>query len=274
MNNITPVVLKTPVIDWKNLIQSGLSFSSIYELMNATDVNMEDSLYCLYDLDNWFEICLKRIQKTAVNADFVNSVFVLAKSCSIQHSCQSLILKKKETEDYDKVCGDLADDEYTSSSFLKNFDRKVNWLFCTVILNFIQRSRIAILLQLWLEYSIVEALLLHFTDVYISHEQSMPPAQLLYHVSWEDIENFQLMSVSRAKSWKSLSKVTLASLDTWLLQCRDVVSVDVGHERGYIKISDLQSIHDRHYVVIYTWLYTRDEVAEELQIDENLFSSS
>lgn len=62
-------------------------------------------------------------------------------------------------------------------------------------------------------------------------QQSMPPAQTLYHVSREGVENSQPIPVGRAKPWKSLPKVASASLNTWLLRCGDVVSVNVGYER-------------------------------------------
>lgn len=204
----------------------------------------------------------------------MNSVFVLAEFCSIQQSCQSLVSKNKGTEDHDEMCRDPASGKYTSFSFLENFVKNVDWLSCTAILNSIQRPRMAILLRLRLECSIVETLLSHFTDVHICHGQSMPPAQTLYHVSREGVENFQPIPVGRAKPWKGLPKVATASLDTWLLRCGDVVSVDVGHGRGYAKVSDLRSINDGRYIVVYTWLYTRDEVDEELQVDGNLSPSS
>ena len=76
MNNVTPVVPEAPVIDREGSIQREFSSSSTYESTNAADVNMEDPSYCPYDLDDWFEVCLKRIQTAAVKAGFVNSVFV------------------------------------------------------------------------------------------------------------------------------------------------------------------------------------------------------
>lgn len=58
----------------------------------------------------------------------------------------------------------------------------------------------------------------------------------------------------------------IASLGTWSARRGDVVAVclDSGRE-GFAKISDMRRGDDGRHHVVYTWLYTRDEVVEDLR---------
>ena len=67
------------------------------------------------------------------------------------------------------------------------------------------------------------------------------------------------------KEWKLLPSVDTASLGTWSVRRGDTVAVclDSG-KRGFAKVSDLRVVDDGRFVIVYTWLYTRDEVVAEL----------
>jgi hypothetical protein len=47
--------------------------------------------------------------------------------------------------------------------------------------------------------------------------------------------------------------------------------MDIGQKgEDFAKVSDLRSLPDGRYVVVYAWLYTRDEIAQELQVNGKL----
>ena len=93
------------------------------------------------------------------------------------------------------------------------------------------------------------------------------PAQELYVVSREGVENFQPLPINGAKPWKFLEKVKMAPLDSWTLRRGDIVNVDTGHSAAPAKVSDVRWLDDGRFVVVYCWLYTREEILDELQID-------
>ncbi|KAL2217281.1 hypothetical protein M432DRAFT_617428 [Thermoascus aurantiacus ATCC 26904] len=95
----------------------------------------------------------------------------------------------------------------------------------------------------------------------------VPPAQVLYKIQREGVQDFQPQPVNGAKQWKSLARVTSAPLDTWIIHVGVVaVHLDQGPEE-YAKVSDLRRLEDGRFVVVYTWLYTRQDIESELQID-------
>lgn len=101
--------------------------------------------------------------------------------------------------------------------------------------------------------------------------EATPPAQVLYHVRREGIRDFCPTPVEGAKPWKDLVRVQHASLETWAVRLGDIVAVCQGAEsEGYAKVSDLRSLGDGRYMVVYTWLYTREEIMAEFQIDNGL----
>lgn len=47
--------------------------------------------------------------------------------------------------------------------------------------------------------------------------------------------------------------------------------VDIGQKgRGYAKVSELRRLSDGRYVIVYAWLYTRSQIARELEVDAKL----
>ncbi|PYH90012.1 hypothetical protein BO71DRAFT_92848 [Aspergillus ellipticus CBS 707.79] len=100
------------------------------------------------------------------------------------------------------------------------------------------------------------------------------PAQELYAVSREGVENFQPLPINGVKPWKYLQKVDLAPLGSWTLRRGDIVNVDTGHSTAFAKVSDIRSLDDDRFVVVYCWLYTREDILDELKIDDALPSSA
>ncbi|KZN87657.1 hypothetical protein EN45_062180 [Penicillium chrysogenum] len=93
------------------------------------------------------------------------------------------------------------------------------------------------------------------------------PAQELYSVSREGVEAFQPLAMNGAKPWKDLRKVDSAPLGSWTLYRGYIVHVDTGCSSCFAKVSDIRCLADGRYAVVYTWLYTREQVAEELEVD-------
>jgi hypothetical protein len=74
-----------------------------------------------------------------------------------------------------------------------------------------------------------------------------------------------------AKPWRQLARVDSAPLDTWTIHLGDIVRVCVeADSEDYAKISEIRRQEDGRYLVVYTWLYTREEVQAELQTDGNI----
>ncbi|KAJ5263153.1 hypothetical protein N7478_010758 [Penicillium angulare] len=93
------------------------------------------------------------------------------------------------------------------------------------------------------------------------------PAQELYAVSREGVENFRPLPINGAKPWKYLRKLDLAPLGSWTLRRGDIVNVDTGHSTAPAKPSEIRSLGDGRFVVVYCWLYTREDILGELKID-------
>jgi hypothetical protein len=112
-------------------------------------------------------------------------------------------------------------------------------------------------------------------DESIQREHFAPPAQILYHLPTEGIKDFRPIPVGNAIPWEYLSNVASAPLGTWTIRCGDIVSVDLGHQgQDYAKVSDLRRLGDGRYIVVYMWLYTRDEIAQELQLNGRMSPSA
>jgi hypothetical protein len=54
-------------------------------------------------------------------------------------------------------------------------------------------------------------------------------------------------------------------MERWSLQ--NIVTVDTGHSTAPAKVSDLQSLDDGRFAVVYCWLYTREDILDELKVD-------
>lgn len=100
------------------------------------------------------------------------------------------------------------------------------------------------------------------------------PAQKLYIVSREGVENFQPLPINGARPWKCLRRVNLAPLGSWTLRRGDFVNVDTGHSVAPAKVSDVRWLDDGRFVVVYCWLYTREEILDELHVDGAIPSSA
>ncbi|KAJ6103957.1 hypothetical protein N7486_004179 [Penicillium sp. IBT 16267x] len=95
-----------------------------------------------------------------------------------------------------------------------------------------------------------------------------PSAQILYQVTRDGAAQLRPIPVDRAAAWKSLSVVSSSHLPRRTVHHGDIVIVDIG-PRGidYAKVSDLRRFSDGRYVIVYAWLYTRNEIARELEVD-------
>jgi hypothetical protein len=98
--------------------------------------------------------------------------------------------------------------------------------------------------------------------------QSPPLADILYLTSSDGGRNLSPRPADGVKPWRQLPRVHSAPLDTWNIHLGDIVKVLLEKDReGYAKISDMRSLEDERYMVVYTWLYTREEVQEEFETD-------
>jgi hypothetical protein len=71
-----------------------------------------------------------------------------------------------------------------------------------------------------------------------------------------------------AKPWNKLSHVDSAPLETWTIHIGDIVKVCSETDREeYAKVSEMRHLEDGRYMVVYTWLYTREEIRAEFEID-------
>ncbi|KAJ5902764.1 hypothetical protein N7495_003292 [Penicillium taxi] len=98
-----------------------------------------------------------------------------------------------------------------------------------------------------------------------------PSAQILYQVIGDGAAQLRPIPLDRAAAWKSLSVVSSARLPRWTVHRGDIAIVDIGPKGiDYAKVSDLRHLSDGRYVVVYAWLYTRNEIARELEVDARL----
>jgi hypothetical protein len=101
-----------------------------------------------------------------------------------------------------------------------------------------------------------------------SPAQYPPLADVLYLIKRDGVRDINPIAVSGAKPWRTLFRVGSAPLDNWCIHLGDIVTVCVSEEREDIaKVSDIRRLDDGRYVVVYTWVYTREQVAAELETD-------
>jgi hypothetical protein len=123
------------------------------------------------------------------------------------------------------------------------------------------------LLRICCEWVLLETLCYTSIGIAAHRRWLATPAQELYSVSREGVEAFQPLPMNGAKPWKELRKVDSAPLDSWTLRRGYIVNVDTGRSNSFAKVSDIRFLGDGRYTVVYTWLYTREQVAEELEVD-------
>jgi hypothetical protein len=93
-----------------------------------------------------------------------------------------------------------------------------------------------------------------------------PPALVLYEYEQHGGSSLRPVPVEGQKPWEDLVQVTKASLETWSVHLGDLVAVCLdGGSEGYAKVSELRQVEDGRYMVVYTWLYTRKEIMDELK---------
>ncbi|RJE25833.1 hypothetical protein PHISCL_01809 [Aspergillus sclerotialis] len=94
---------------------------------------------------------------------------------------------------------------------------------------------------------------------------SSPPAEALFHGKEDRARDIRPILVKGKKEWKLLPSADTASLGTWSVRRGDTVAVclDSG-KKGFAKVSDLRIVDGGRYIIVYTWLYTREEVVAEL----------
>lgn len=100
------------------------------------------------------------------------------------------------------------------------------------------------------------------------------PEVVLYEVKQQGSRFMGITAVNESvKPWKKLDHVDAADLDKWIVRVGDIVTVQLhtGVDTGkYAKVSEIRPYDENRYVVIYTWLYTREEVKRELETDDGI----
>lgn len=95
-----------------------------------------------------------------------------------------------------------------------------------------------------------------------------PPAEVLYLTKSDGRRNLRPIPMEGAKPWNKLRHVDSAPLDTWTVHIGDIVKVCSEADREeYAKVSEMKHLEDGRYMVVYTWLYTREEIRAEFEID-------
>lgn len=125
-------------------------------------------------------------------------------------------------------------------------------------------------LRVCCEWILLETLFFLCLGIVVRRKWLASPAQELYYVSREGAEDFQPLPLNGAQPWKDLEKTDSAPLKFWTLHRGFIVDVDIGHGTSPAKVSDIRCLDDGRYIVVYTWLYTRDEIVEELEVDGKL----
>ncbi|OKL55210.1 hypothetical protein UA08_09519 [Talaromyces atroroseus] len=98
--------------------------------------------------------------------------------------------------------------------------------------------------------------------------QVPPPADTLYLTKADGGQNLRPRPVEGGTPWRQLARVNSAPLDTWKIYLGDIVTVCIEKEReNYAKISEIRRLEDGRYMVVYTWLYAREEVQAEFETD-------
>ncbi|KAL3455866.1 hypothetical protein BJX64DRAFT_54243 [Aspergillus heterothallicus] len=125
-----------------------------------------------------------------------------------------------------------------------------------------------------------------------------PSAKVLYKEDGEGWSLFSPSALNGRRPWNLLMRVQSANLETttskpWKIHLGDIVTVCVRSSdqlseipdsqesddseddfdedpKAYAKVSDLRCLGDGRYMVVYTWLYTREEILAELPSKEGL----
>ncbi|KAL3712530.1 hypothetical protein TMatcc_001229 [Talaromyces marneffei ATCC 18224] len=101
--------------------------------------------------------------------------------------------------------------------------------------------------------------------------QIPPPAEVLYLTKSNGGRDLRPTPVEGAKPWNKLTRVDSAPLDTWTIHQGDIVKVCLETDREeYAKIIEIRRLEDGRHMVVYTWLYTREEIQTEFEIDGTL----
>lgn len=98
------------------------------------------------------------------------------------------------------------------------------------------------------------------------YSQVPPPAEVVYLAEGNGSRYLKPRPMEGAKPWNQLARVDSAPLDTWTIHLGDIVKVCLETDReDYAKISEIRCLEDGRYMVVYTWLYTREEVLAEFE---------
>lgn len=180
-------------------------------------------------------------------------------ACIIDHRPE-LLEKDEKTPDFRKGSDPLA-------KFFRIICKKFSLLSSVITSKVVEGPGGLNLLRICCEWVLLETLC--YTSIGIApHRRWLAiPAQELYSVSREGVEAFQPLAMNGAKPWKDLRKVDSAPLGSWTLYRGYIVHVDTGCSSCFAKVSDIRCLADGRYAVVYTWLYTREQVAEELEVD-------
>lgn len=104
------------------------------------------------------------------------------------------------------------------------------------------------------------------------------PEVVLYEVKQQGSRFMGITAVNESvKPWKKLDRVDAADLDKWIVRVGDIVTVQLHTDVDtgkYAKVSEIRHYDEKRYVVIYTWLYTREEVETELRTRDGIMPES
>jgi hypothetical protein len=160
------------------------------------------------------------------------------------------------------------------SRFFSIVCKKLSLFSSSLTSKTIQATAALNLARVCCEWVLLETLCYTRLGIVVCRPWLAAPAQELYVVSREGVENLQPLPINGAKPWKCLRRVDLAPLDSWTLRRGDIVNVDTGHSTAPAKVSDLRRLDDGRFVVVYCWLYTREDILDELKVDGAVPSSA
>ena len=98
-------------------------------------------------------------------------------------------------------------------------------------------------------------------------ESPVSPAEELYEIETEDVEEFNPKPIDGRTPWDSLPSSGFALLDDLTLNVGDTIFVCVtGREDGLAKVSEIKGLSDGRWLLVLFWYYTRREIEEELKV--------
>lgn len=194
------------------------------------------------DVKKILEDCLEDIHSKLVKTGDMDTPLGKAFACIFENPTTMYEVDEK---------GPASDNPDPVSRFFSIVCKKLNLFSSSLTSKTIEATAALKLARVCCEWVLLETLCYTRLGIVVRRPWLAAPAQELYAVSREGVENFQPLPINGIKPWKYLQKVNLAPLGSWTLRRGDIVNVDTGHSTAFAKVSDMRSLDDGRFVVVY-----------------------